>query len=727
MPQLLIFIAIIVALVSTDASEQPQRGAPFKQPQEAAWPNPSTERKVSRTKVQPNGKGKTTEDPEVELGYVSCNDDLDWIYGDSSTDGPADVGRYLKSNEGSHCHCPRSGRWEGKMTNGTWFWDWDQADWEVSPGVGDKPPVVDGKGVMSATSIWEFWATDQAGKTSTGTGKPKAGERFWVSQEVTIWGQPQRGAEWVPETGDFQSSKKFAELSDDGKVMMDKNGKIYYKGSSMSVVFECQILYTDTLAPDRRDGGCKINPADGEGVPCGGSSDGGSESVSTEEAEEEEEATLSASGDPPGSDPTPPTPAGLSQFPHKMAWYMFLTASSGPCKLDGGEECPQGGPANNKDGVTFKTCDDVNKDAVDSETCPNRQPGASGYQWTPGINTCPDPRTGFDAAKNRQPLCPNCVPTTAYKGSDGGGKQSESHHGELGQQSASSGDIGQQGLPPCATKRDPETLDSNDEPWQNDYFSMCDFPLIASAQALPINGRYENEDSNTFHMNGTITVGPPQDLIGNGNAEQRDAHSRPPGYPGPTQANSAYDGIAGPANSLILCDGVFDHCTTDSESSSMMDCAYGHTKGFLGSLGSIPNNKDNKLGNVPLLLAGDAYSQQTFATLICVRNSWVKGNGYDPITQSEDSTFLKTCNDNSGKSGWMTGFDGASGAQNTACMKGGGWGWPFCPLNLPNAPAIEEEPSIFCYQEPQGTKIAGLKFQYLHCLSARFLPVSVVG
>ena len=69
---------------------------------------------------------------------------------------------------------------------------------------------------------------------------------------------------------------------------------------------------------------------------------------------------------------------------------------------------------------------------------------------------------------------------------------------------------------------------------------MCDFPLIASAMALPVNGRYGNEASRTFHWNGTITAGPPQDLIGGENVEHRDAHARLPGYPGPIIQDSAY-------------------------------------------------------------------------------------------------------------------------------------------------------------------------------------------
>jgi hypothetical protein len=251
---------------------------------------------------------------------------------------------------------------------------------------------------------------------------------------------------------------------------------------------------------------------------------------------------------------------------------------------------------------------------------------------------------------------------------------------------------------------------------------MCDFPFVSSAMALPINGLYENEASRTFHWNGTITAGPPQDNLGGENTDHIDAKSRLPGYPGPFVENSAYTGIAGPVNSLILCDGVFDHCTTTS-GTSLMDCAYGHTEGFLQTLENNKGSASGILGQVPYLV--DTGKQQQFATLLCVRNSWVKGRGYD-MTKEPDSTFLKEgcTDDKSGHSKWMPN-SGDGGDQHTTCMKGGGFGWPYCPLNLPNEPAISDEPPQFCFQEPQGSgQLAGRKYYYLQCLSARLLPVS---
>ena len=104
------------------------------------------------------------------------------------------------------------------MTNGTWFWDYNQAqeDWQENPGVNGKAPIVMGKGVMSASATWEFWSTKQDGSPLDPTKIPaldgtygdvtnppyppdKGGERFWVAQEVTVWGQPARGAEWIPD------------------------------------------------------------------------------------------------------------------------------------------------------------------------------------------------------------------------------------------------------------------------------------------------------------------------------------------------------------------------------------------------------------------------------------------------------------------------------------------------------------------------------------------------
>ena len=183
---------------------------------------------------------------------------------------------------------------------------------------------------MSATAIWEFWSTvdghaadDREGFKNSDDLRSKAPvdrERFWVSQEITIWGQPARGAEWVEETGDFQSSKKFVELNAQGKVMYDPTTKkILYKGSSISLVYECQTLYTDTLAPDRRDQGCEEAECGGNNNGNNGNSEGNSEGNSG-----------NSEGNVVEEDVKTPGPAPGQQFPHKMAWFMFLTASSGP-------------------------------------------------------------------------------------------------------------------------------------------------------------------------------------------------------------------------------------------------------------------------------------------------------------------------------------------------------------------------------------------------------------
>ena len=735
-------VATVAAALLGTAYAQPnvyQRGEPFGQPQKNAWPNPSTERGPYKhdPAKDPNSPDRNAHWPK--LNYISCDDDLGWIpFTDVSNEDnkkAPTVDSYLSSVNGSRCHCPRTGRWEGQMTNGTWFWDYTQEDWQVNPGVNGKPPVVMGKGQMSASATWEFWSTkpdgtqlDPATIQGDVNGPPDpGGERFWVAQEVTVWGQPARGAEWIPDVNEFQSSKKFVELTPDGKIMRDGNGNILYKGSSISLVYECQTLYTDTMAPDRRDRG------------------------HTPAAPPPSTSSRRVSDDPtPGPAPprvsdestgATPGPAPTEQFPHKMAWYMFLTASSGP-DTKGGEYVPEGSL-----NPPFQNCDEINKGNIGASTCPMRDHTTSGYEWTPGTSICPDANKGF-TRQEQQPLCPNCVVSSHYQGSDGGGLLENDHHNEMNKQAAGAGNGGEQpsnhGLPPCATKRDPAALDESESPWQNDFFSMCDFPMVASAMALPINGMYENPASATFHANGTITAGPPQDHIGGENSDSVQAHSHPPGAPGADVATSGYDGISGPVNSLMLCDGVFEHCYTNVAGDGaqlLMDCGYGHTKQFLASLDQNKHSKPGILGKVPPLVddvtfnpdgstdVDPNYKQRGFATLICVRNPWIQGGGYDQ-TQGKKKTFVETCNDASTDNTlWMPGKGTGEGTgpnyMSTSCMKGGGFGWPYCPNYAPNSGAIKDDPPPYSYIFPQGTNI-GQKFYFLKILSARFLPVSLI-
>ena len=526
MAKLLLLTGLLLAGVHAAIKIKPNRGKPFTQPDLNAWPNPSTER-------DENGKGwidpKNKDKNGKGLGYVSCDDDIGWKPLDISDKDSVDVNTYLQSPAGIHCHCPRSGRWNGKMTNGTWYWDYGAGDWDVTPGVNGHPAVVAGRGVMSATAIWEFWSTNGNGEKVSGIDTtedlvkkgPQPSERFWVSQEVTIWGQPETGAMWIPDNGEFQSSKKFAELNDQGKVMLAEDGKtILYKGSSISLVYECQTLYTDTLAPDRRDQGCASGSCGASEASEKNSDTSSKRSLDAQDAQNSK--TEVTGGDTPGPapPPTPTPPAPTEQFPHKMAWFMFLTASSGPGAGKGGQK---------DQNLQYQTCDDVNAGA---QTCgERREPTSPGYTWLPGVNTCPNsfktPYQGYDAGNfMNKPLCPDCIPSTAYDGSDGGGILKDSKHPEIGQQSAN--DL-HSGLPPCATKRDPKQLDADDKPWENDYFSMCDFPFVASAMAMPINGLYASDEARTFHGNGTITAGPPQDGIGGQNQAHIDAKSRAPG------------------------------------------------------------------------------------------------------------------------------------------------------------------------------------------------------
>merc|ERR1711871_336119 len=75
----------------------------------------------------------------------------------------------------------------------------------------------------------------------------------------------------------------------------------------------------------------------------------------------------------------------------------------------------------------------------------------------------------------------------------------------------------------------------------SDYFSLCDFPMVASSMALPIHDNFTLFD--TFQANGTLTVGPPLQKI------------TPPAH---SVAPLSTAGKA--ANTLLLCNGVIGHC-----------------------------------------------------------------------------------------------------------------------------------------------------------------------
>jgi hypothetical protein len=141
---------LVPFLVATTAlGEVPNRGKPFTQPSLNAWPNPSTERDGVNGQgwVDPNGQG-----------YMTCDDDLGWTYGTSEASA-VDVESYLQSPQGKHCHCPRSGRWAGKLTNGTWYWDYTAEDWDVTPGVDGHPAVAAGRGTCDTCSTCSTCST----------------------------------------------------------------------------------------------------------------------------------------------------------------------------------------------------------------------------------------------------------------------------------------------------------------------------------------------------------------------------------------------------------------------------------------------------------------------------------------------------------------------------------------------------------------------------------------
>ena len=83
----------------------------------------------------------------------------------------------------------------------------------------------------------------------------------------------------------------------------------------------------------------------------------------------------------------------------------------------------QAGGTKQQQDLTYQTCDDVQPG---NAQCTNRDPTAPAYQWTPGVNKCPNSFkqtfAGFSASNFvNQPLCPDCLPSTQNHGSDGGG------------------------------------------------------------------------------------------------------------------------------------------------------------------------------------------------------------------------------------------------------------------------------------------------------------------
>jgi hypothetical protein len=311
------------------------------------------------------------------------------------------------------------------------------------------------------------------------------------------------------------------------------------------------------------------------------------------------------------------------------------------------------------------------------------------------------------------------VPSSNYRGADfQGTKGIRTTHPEFGKANAS---LNRDGLPVCATGIN---VDVDADNFGNDYFSFCEYPMISSAMALPINGMYTNRSYTWWGNNGTVTAGPPKDLMGSPDPGKRDSRPRDPGYPAPELTDPNFDGIAGAANTLLLCDGVFAHCTAGSHDG----CAYGHGETFLRSLDKNKDHADGVLGNVPWLYKDDDSSLPTFASLVCIRNPWASGEGYTGGSKGEGYTFQAACQsakENSGASLFPP-SSSTTGQIKTNCLKGGGWGWPYCPAQTPTSKLkggdADAGTTSFCVIKPQGGM--GGSFYYFGCMSIRLFPVS---
>ena len=338
------------------------------------------------------------------LNFMECNDDLRWEeYGDASDPTNVAQRQTFFSSVGREARTAMLGqdatvaRGDGRKLDkwllvlGLRFRGLAQVNTADDVYVEHEKPV-------SATAIWEFWTTGEKGSPN---------ERFWVSTDLTVRGKPTDGARYVPEDGSFQSSDKFVFLDETGKPKKNSTDGFQYKSGHVNIVYECQVLYTDTGVPDRRDGGCKHDH-------CG---------KSNEQIKEQVKASAPKAAEDLAPAPQP-QPSSDHDYPHKMAWYMFLTASAGPDQNNSPKY--RGMPESSTQ--TPQTCGDLGKTSgsisgVGSGSCPNTA-SARAPPCKAGTEGC---------AWHEQPLCPNCVPSTNYQGADFQGKTSTpTMHEEFG-------------------------------------------------------------------------------------------------------------------------------------------------------------------------------------------------------------------------------------------------------------------------------------------------------
>ena len=122
------------------------------------------------------------------------------------------------------CVCPVGVKVQGPVTNSSWVWNSDYAQWQAKiNNKNDAPIKIAGDGVAGTTYFWDFMQDDQGNN--------------YVRQELIYWGVPAEGA-----VDDARSlAMKNAPGGPNGTKIMDRFG-VHLK----NVIYSCQMVWSDS-------------------------------------------------------------------------------------------------------------------------------------------------------------------------------------------------------------------------------------------------------------------------------------------------------------------------------------------------------------------------------------------------------------------------------------------------------------------------------------------------